>query len=102
MNSENSPVVRYQWYVEEDADTPIEPGKYVIEIVEGGTYRNLATRRKYTVKDIDTDDEQITYRYIRGDGEPIERTGHPTELAVVEAVGDTAGGISQKARGDLA
>ena len=81
--------VRYGWEVAAGVGTPLAPGEYRLLIVEGGTYRNLASRRKYTVVEVAPAAEQITYEYSRGAGETVTRTGHPTELAVVEAVGDT-------------
>jgi hypothetical protein len=81
--------LRYRWSVAPDADTPLAPGDYLIHIEEGGTYRSLASRRKYTVDNIDSTTAELTYSYTRGDGEHVTVTGEPTELAVVEAVGDT-------------
>jgi hypothetical protein len=81
--------VRYVWEVTPDAETPLTPGCYTIQIFEGGTYRNLASRRKYTVRDIDRHTGEATYEYTRGDGEHVTRTDPAVYLAVVEAVGDT-------------
>jgi hypothetical protein len=81
--------VSYTWEVTADADTPLTPGEYYLLILEGGTYRNLASRRKYTIVEFDAETEQITYEYTRGAGETVSRTGQPTALGVVEAVGDT-------------
>jgi hypothetical protein len=79
-----------EWTVAADVDTLLTPDIYLLRVVEGGTYRNLASRRKYTVESTDADAREISYRYVRGEGEPVERTDEPTALAVVEAVGDTS------------
>lgn len=91
--------VAYRWSVAPSADSPITPGVYEILLVKGGTYRNLASRRKYTVVDMDPDRDEIKYEYIRGEGETVARTGQPNELAVVEAVDDSPGGIVSRPDG---
>jgi hypothetical protein len=92
--------VSYTWKVAADVEAPLAPGVYRLRIVEGGTYRNLASRRKYTVVEVDPEAEQITYEYTRAAGETVSRTGAPTELAVVEAVGDTPPAIEAPAEVD--
>jgi hypothetical protein len=87
--SHRRPRVRYVREVTGDAETPLIPGRYTIQILEGGTYRNLASRRKYTVRSVDLHTVEITYEYTRGDGEHVTRTGPVMSLAVVVAVGDT-------------
>jgi hypothetical protein len=87
--SHRRPGVRYLWEVTPDADTPLTTGTYELQIFEGGTYRNLASRRKYTVRSVDLHTGEITYEYTRGDGEHVTRTDPVMSLAVVEAVGDT-------------
>lgn len=93
--------VAYSWYVDPDSDTPIQPGRWEMLLVEGGTYRNLASRRKFTVVEMNPEQDTIKYRYTRGNGESVERTGNPNELAVVEAVDDTPGGIVNRPEGVL-
>lgn len=93
------PLVRYTWVVEPAADTPLPPGEYRVAVAEGGTYRNLASRRKYTVREIDPVSETIRYEYTRGDGEPVEETGCLTALAVAESVDESPGGLVERPRG---
>ena len=87
----------YSINVATGVDTPVHPGKYRIQVVEGGTYRNLASRREYTIVSIDANAKQITYRYSHR-GDTVSRTGPLGSLAVVESVGDTPGGILTEPR----
>lgn len=88
-------VAQYRGVVQPGTDSPLPIGKFEVKIVEGGTYRNLASRRKYTILDINAHQLTIHYAYTRNDGARVERSGRLDELGVVEAVGDSRGGLIQ-------
>ena len=71
------------------ADTPIASGLYHIRLVEGGTYRNLKDRRKYSILELDLEAETARYEFIQGRGERVEDEHLAPGLGVVKAVGDT-------------
>jgi len=71
------------------ADTPIAPGLYHIRLVEGGTYRNLKDRRKYSICELDPISGTVRYEFIQGKGERVEDEHLAPGLGVVKAVGDT-------------
>lgn len=83
--------VLYRWDVHPDVETPVPPGAYVMRLVEGGQYRNVASGRVYSVREIVAKDPpRIRYEYTRGrDAERVEREGEANELAVVQALDGT-------------
>lgn len=87
--------VWYKWKVHDDVPTPIPSGTYVIRLVEGGRYRNAASGRAYSIREILADDPpRIRYEYTRGhDAEHVERVGDANNLAVVQALDGTPSAI---------
>jgi len=92
---EETSMIAYQWTVTGDAATPIPPGKYEVRLAEGGRYRNAASGRVYSVREITSDTPpRIRYEYTRGENaEVVSREGMAEELAVVQAVGETPDAI---------
>ena len=84
--------IEYTWEVSDDDKFSLRSGVYTMELYEGGTYRSLDSEKTYTITEIDPQPRTIRYGYSR-DGELIERNGWPTDLAVVEAIDDSPGGI---------
>lgn len=85
----------YLYRVSPTVDTPVPPGVYGIHIIEGGQYRNVASARVYSVREVTPGDpDTIRYEYTGGrDAEHVSREGNANELAVVEAVGSTPAAI---------
>jgi hypothetical protein len=94
-------VIAYYTDIEPTANTPLPPGRYVSAVYVGGTYRNLASRRKYKIEAIEAGDgpdaaPQVRYKYTGNSGAPVEETGPPWVLGVVKSVQSDGGVIEHR------
>lgn len=69
--------------------TPLTPGTYKIQIFTG-RYKDAVTGREYHVLEVTEEPTLILYRR---QGETDAQLGLPDTLGIVEAIGETPGGI---------